>query len=481
MNNIKLLIFLLNFLLFLSSDLYSSYIDTCISFLSPSSLSIIKTKNCTLSLKSCEKLSYVNFIAHYYLPQENKDTSLLLGTITSPPYILLWNTEKIPNQLYKGMSFTIQAVTKNGLQKTVKQDGVFIANKKPDIDTVKIPFEKNHKTLLFENNFYIENNTINASIYSYWNLEGIVFKIIFFSPHIINIVSKSNKSSLEAEILIDPLNSKLPYPDNNIFSIILPLKDSAYASNFKINFSQDGLLEVLKEKQKINFKYHTETEDVNKCSFFCLIPKTLLNIAIKDSFGCNIILRFTDENNNTKSISWINCPEKETYSPFLWPVIVKSPKPLWTSLWILWLGGFFAGFILSLIFGIIYSLFKKRTLTFEKFEQTEEEKKLLDDIYQIINEYITRKDLNLEIVSKKMGINAKKIESIIKKNKQKNFKDFIMSLRIEIVKERLRSSHASEINIAESCGFKNISEMEKYFKKFCHTTPYNYRKENQVV
>jgi len=80
-----------------------------------------------------------------------------------------------------------------------------------------------------------------------------------------------------------------------------------------------------------------------------------------------------------------------------------------------------------------------------------------------------------------MGINAKKIESIIKKNKQKNFKDFIMSLRIEIVKERLRSSHASEINIAESCGFKNISEMEKYFKKFCHTTPYNYRKENQVV
>jgi transcriptional regulator GlxA family with amidase domain len=56
-----------------------------------------------------------------------------------------------------------------------------------------------------------------------------------------------------------------------------------------------------------------------------------------------------------------------------------------------------------------------------------------------------------------------------------------MALRIEIAKERLRSSHSSVASIAESCGFKNVSEMEKYFSKFCRITPLKYRKENQVA
>jgi transcriptional regulator GlxA family with amidase domain len=56
-----------------------------------------------------------------------------------------------------------------------------------------------------------------------------------------------------------------------------------------------------------------------------------------------------------------------------------------------------------------------------------------------------------------------------------------MRSRIEIAKERLRSSNSSEAAIADMCGFKSVSEMEKYFRRFCHTSPYKYRVEQQVT
>ena len=62
-----------------------------------------------------------------------------------------------------------------------------------------------------------------------------------------------------------------------------------------------------------------------------------------------------------------------------------------------------------------------------------------------------------------------------------SFKRFVMKSRLEIAKERLRSSHASQAAVADSCGFKNVDEMAKYFQKFCGTTPSFYRRENQVA
>jgi transcriptional regulator GlxA family with amidase domain len=56
-----------------------------------------------------------------------------------------------------------------------------------------------------------------------------------------------------------------------------------------------------------------------------------------------------------------------------------------------------------------------------------------------------------------------------------------MKSRVEIAKERLRSSHASQAAVADSCGFKNLEEMAKYFQKFCRTSPSLYRRENQVA
>jgi transcriptional regulator GlxA family with amidase domain len=56
-----------------------------------------------------------------------------------------------------------------------------------------------------------------------------------------------------------------------------------------------------------------------------------------------------------------------------------------------------------------------------------------------------------------------------------------MRLRVEVARERLRSSNASETAVADLCGFKDVNEMETYFWKFHRTTPYKYRMEQQVT
>ena len=157
------------------------------------------------------------------------------------------------------------------------------------------------------------------------------------------------------------------------------------------------------------------------------------------------------------------------------------PQPFYSNPYWLGLMGFGGGLVVTLIAGIIVLFVRRKSVTFEKFEQSEEEKKLSDQIYQIIDESVTRKDLTVAGVGEKLSMAPGRVEKLIRKHKGKTFREFIMFLRIEIAKERLRSSHSSETSIAESCGFKNVAEMEKYFKKFCRTTPFAFRKENQVT
>jgi YesN/AraC family two-component response regulator len=98
-----------------------------------------------------------------------------------------------------------------------------------------------------------------------------------------------------------------------------------------------------------------------------------------------------------------------------------------------------------------------------------------------VHERVTDRTVTLEDLAKKLAINPKKIQRLLKRDRRESFKDFLNHSRIEIAKERLRSSHSSEASIASSCGFENVDEMEKYFKKFVHTTPYKFREEFQVT
>jgi transcriptional regulator GlxA family with amidase domain len=87
----------------------------------------------------------------------------------------------------------------------------------------------------------------------------------------------------------------------------------------------------------------------------------------------------------------------------------------------------------------------------------------------------------MDMIGKAVSMPPKKLALLVTRATGMNFQTYVMFARIEIAKERLRSSHASEESIAEACGFANVNEMEKYFIRFCHVTSAKFRAEQQVA
>jgi transcriptional regulator GlxA family with amidase domain len=94
---------------------------------------------------------------------------------------------------------------------------------------------------------------------------------------------------------------------------------------------------------------------------------------------------------------------------------------------------------------------------------------------------VTNPKFSIADITSKLSLDSGVVNKHLKRSYNCTFKKHLLSLRIEIVKERLRSSNASEISIAKSCGFKTVDEMEKAFRALTGSTPYRYREENRVA
>jgi AraC-like DNA-binding protein len=448
---------------------------------SPRAGAVVSAPLCTVAVKACDQVASINFVARYALPVQNRDTTLLLGRITHPPFKLIWNTESVPNQLYKGMTFLIGAALKSGERLSFKQGGIFIVNKPIPSPRAAIPFAQNNGFMLFTKTDSRGRTPLTVYVSASWAKDGIRFFTKAAAPVIFSSVPKDKLAGMGIEVCIDPSNSRKPYPPPQAFNIAVPLDGPPFRIVYRPVFSSDGSFTVATDREPCRCVYEVIKEDGKGFDITVNVPGALFGAALPDSFECNVIVRLPDDNGQIASISWIDAPESELLSPFSWGTVSLLPKPFLSSLWMVWLMSFGAGLLLSLLGGSVYFFIRKRSVSFEQFEQTEEEKNLSDQVYQFIDEVITKKDLSLHWVAEKLGLQSKRVDGVIKKHKEKNFHDYIMAMRIEIAKERLRSSHSSETSIAESCGFKNVGEMEKYFSKFCRTTPLKYRKENQVA
>jgi AraC-like DNA-binding protein len=454
---------------------------SCVSMESPRTGTVVSAPLCTVAVNACDQVASINFVARYALPAQNRDTTLLLGRITHPPFKLIWNTESVPNQLYKGMTFLIDAALKSGERLSFMQGGIFITNKPVQSPRAAIPFTQNNGFMLFTKSDSRGHATLSVNVSASWARDGIRFLARAATPVIFSSAPKDKLAGMGIEVCIDPSSSRKPYPPPQAFSIAVPLDGTPFRQAYRPVFSSDGSFAVATNREPCKCVSQISKEDGKGFDIAVTVPGSLFGAALPDSFGCNVIVRLPDENGQLVSVPWIGAPESELLSPYAWGTITLLPKPLLSSLWMVWLLSFGAGLLLSLLGGSVYFLIRKRSVSFEQFEQTEEEKNLSDQVYQFIDEAITKKDLSLHWAAEKLGLPPKKVDAVIKKYKEKNFHDYIMAMRIEIAKERLRSSHSSIASIAESCGFKNAGEMEKYFLKFFRTTPLKYRKENQVA
>ena len=115
--------------------------------------------------------------------------------------------------------------------------------------------------------------------------------------------------------------------------------------------------------------------------------------------------------------------------------------------------------------GLSKEKIRKAALYLEKIMQTD--KPFLDE------------ELNLNRLAEKSGHTASHLSQIINQHFKMNFYDFVNHYRIEEAKKMLVSSDYDKLSllgIAFDCGFKSKSSFNRYFKKFCRTTPSEFKK-----
>jgi YesN/AraC family two-component response regulator len=170
----------------------------------------------------------------------------------------------------------------------------------------------------------------------------------------------------------------------------------------------------------------------------------------------------------------------ETYSPYIWGTMELEPKPIQKKGWAQWVFFFFVGFGATFAGYFGHRFVRNYQLKLLK-AKSEEERYEFETLKLAIEKKVILKDFNLEEAAHDTHITSVRINNILKRYAGMPFHDYLMFCRIEIAKERLRSSHLGEDVIAETTGFANKAEMEKFFLKFHHITPYKFRVEQQVA
>jgi AraC-like DNA-binding protein len=157
-----------------------------------------------------------------------------------------------------------------------------------------------------------------------------------------------------------------------------------------------------------------------------------------------------------------------------------SGKPFFSNLFILWIACLIIGLLSGSIISLLYNPFQKN-MPLLKFEVPEEDEQEIDDIISLVETEITNKNFSISNVTSKLSLTPKRLSILTKRAFKRSFDKYILALRIEIVKERLRSSNASEIFITKSCGFSSVAEMEKKFQSLIGITPHKYREKNIFI
>lgn len=472
------------FILFTTS--YAEIIpESCLQFELPAPKSIITTPLCTLSVsatKCTKKIRQLELQARYLAQNSDSATIISLGTISRPPFTLIWDISDIPNQLFSGASFLAEATLSNGDVEAVHRDGIFFTHQPVERPSHTIPYEISGTKALTSDTVQLspENNTVTITTSCYWNEKELAFIIKVRDPLFYVNIPRETLASIGIEILIDPTSSRKPFPGKEVFIYAIPLSGKPYRILYKPVADENGGFTYISNTSPCDFEATITTEDFNGFTIYCPVPLAAISSALPDSIGCNIIVKTISPKNDIIRTSWVKGSLFGTYSPFLWGTFHFNPKPLYKNIYLI-IGAFFlVGLLLTLLIAKIVSAARKPQVL-NKFERSEAEEEQFSAIREIFDSSVINKNITLDSVAKQLQETPKKLSTLVKKFTGLTFHNYVMYSRIEVAKERLRSSHCSEASIAETCGFSNANEMEKYFMKFHRMTPYKFRSEQQVT
>ncbi|MGS2763543.1 helix-turn-helix domain-containing protein [Sinomicrobium sp. M5D2P9] len=117
-------------------------------------------------------------------------------------------------------------------------------------------------------------------------------------------------------------------------------------------------------------------------------------------------------------------------------------------------------------------LLSSSTSNFQNFENSDKIKR----VYEYVQKHYTQK-ISLNEVSELVNMSPVSFNRFIKKRTGKTFIDYVNDTRIGYATRWLIEKDLSVAEIAYACGFNNIANFNRVFKKLKHCTPTQYREE----
>ncbi|WP_169089118.1 helix-turn-helix domain-containing protein [Paenibacillus sp. PL91] len=100
---------------------------------------------------------------------------------------------------------------------------------------------------------------------------------------------------------------------------------------------------------------------------------------------------------------------------------------------------------------------------------------VIDKVLLYLQEHYMRNDLSLNLLASEFRISVSHLSKLFKEQKECNFIDFLMELRMSKAKELLSETEEKIRDIAERVGYTNVNSFVRIFKKITGLTPSEYR------
>ena len=454
----------------------------CLRFKAPDQQSVITTPVCTLGVdSSCKKIEKVEIRARYCPYGSDTLIETTIGTLSSPPFLKVWDLSGIPDQLTIGIGVLIIVNFSDGDAFGLHREGIFLAHQSLSSPLAQQISYEYAGTKEFHADT-IRFNPSNAGVYAfarmYWNEKGITVMVNVRDTMLDTSASQKILEQTGIEILIDPAKKQRPYPTDDIMRFFVPLAGKPHRVTYQPIFNDGRTYQLKQATVPGNFDYSVRTGNRGGFAVVFSIPRYLFGKSLPLEMGYNIIARAS----NAKTLSLVNSGNGYNhYSPLLWPSLTLLPKPLFKARWLILLVSFFTGFLIPLLAYVMFFALTKDKPRVILIRGQEVEKRAFEKVKEALDQHVLRKEMSPAEIAPELNMAPEQLEATVIKITGLSFRNYAMYLRTEIVCERLRSSYSSEASIAESCGFRNIKEMERYFKRFHHMTPQNFRKMQQIT
>lgn len=437
-------------------------------FIEPAPGTQITTEQCTLFVNTPYPVDSTSFSIEY-ISERGTIKKRKIGTLTRPPYRVLLETKDIPNQYYNGATINAEIFRGDTLE-VLKASHVYILPTPIEVDTLPlyqkgytsketislISAARDHNSSL---RFNHQNNTLKIQL----RVESKVKKLS--SPH--------NLTDKEISIILDPTMNRYPYVNNNIVTFKVPLRKQEQTQLISTYIDTlDNTFTIQRTPTPITLKKSISIEDNGSYSITVEIPALLIGGEIPKQMGINII---APHPNNGTAITLVAGSNEEQLAPILYPILKQEigKQALVTEK---------RTFFLFFLIGIgVALLLLAVTLMVKKFSKKLKTTKVSTiDIPAEVSKEILDPNLTPEKMAKKLKVSKSDLQKNCYSITGKSLQNYINWLRVELIKERLISSNSNEIDIAKSCGFSKVADMEALFLKSVGVAPYKFREKNKI-